>query len=117
MGLDYRDSNDDYTDCGAFFEELFEAAGCDQEGHLKIKIEELEKRLSEIYWPIYLRLPFISPKWIRHLKDSDEIPSACRCVHIDQRSAGICDKDPICFDEPWPGVFEAKEGRLLEAQA
>ena len=35
MGLDYRDSNDDYTDCGAFFEKLFEAAGCDQEGHLK----------------------------------------------------------------------------------
>ena len=42
--------------------------------------------------------------------------------HIDVynsiRAAGILDKDPIAFGEPWPkGFFEAIEGRLKAFQS
>ena len=129
----------------------------------KIRVSQLEQRLSRFYWPIYLRLQKDNVIWekILHRDDFDVdkkmlgfqiekdvlLPNHAEIIriiennihlakpdsdfeqqllqyikHIDiyraLRGAGITDKDPIHFDEPYPnGFFEAVEVRLKSLQS
>ncbi len=129
----------------------------------RIRVAELEKRLSQFLWPIYLRLQRDNVVWRRildreHKDDADRsklayqiesdvlLPNHTEILtiiernmhlagrdqelekellayvrHVDVyralRKAGITNKDPIAFEEPWPkGLFFAIESRLETCQ-
>lgn len=129
----------------------------------RLRAEQLEKRLSQFYWPIYLRLQRDNVVWEKILErqnpnDSERrdlayqieegvlLPNHSEIVkiieenihlagsdatfekhlmdymrHVDVyrscRAAGIRDKDPIYFGEPYPqGFFDALSERLRKYQ-
>ncbi|MFI0843839.1 hypothetical protein [Mesorhizobium sp. IMUNJ 23232] len=130
----------------------------------KIRADYLERRLSQFYWPIYIRLQRDNVVWERilertnrkegdkstlgyeidknvllpnnleiakiiqaniHLADMDEdlekkLMEFLRHVdvYMSLRSAGIVDKDPYDFGEPFPWwLFDAIKTRLVKYQA
>lgn len=129
----------------------------------KLRVAELEKRLREFYWPIYLRLQRDNVVWEKILKRWEKdaeakqlghqleldvtLPNHIEIVrvieqgmhyvrgdkelegallqylrHVDVyrsiRAAGITDKDPKYFGEPYPhSFFQAIDERVKRLQA
>lgn len=129
----------------------------------KLRVAEVEARLREFLWPIYLRLQRDNVVWekilqreshdpeqkkVAHQIETDVIiPNHAEIIsliergmhyvrsdaelerallayvrHIDVyrsiRAAGITDKDPVAFGEPYPdGFFAVVSARVQELQA